>query len=256
MPRLPRARRPKADGVEGTAEHRDTGTDKLGHRRPSTRKTKGPTSEHNHPKPPVPEADISTDAPIFKADNSTSPEPRFYLLDYTTKRVAEKYENPVRDEYDVDLKALGEQRKDAHSGHAGPMDRNYLEEAVKLKLQAGLEAVQPVIAKKFKKLEDLIAYEYYLADRAKMVKEWKKKMATIKRDNKRHRQGKRAKFTRAEVKEANDVWAAKRTSLGVRLDADLDYPGDPAPADTEEQKGKHIEGKSILCSDLFIRRLI
>ncbi|KAF6234699.1 hypothetical protein HO173_007325 [Letharia columbiana] len=234
MPPSSRTRRFKADSVKESADPLYKSDDEQAHPRPIIRKSKGSTSKRNNPQQPVSEANISTEAPIIKADNSRSPEPLSYLFGYITKQVGKKYEKPVRDEFHKDLKAIGEGRRDAHPGHAGAMDRS-LQEVARLKLQAGLETVQPAIAEEVKPLEDLVISEY-------TIRYWKKRLATIKRDNKRSAQRKQMKFTRAEVAEAHEMWVAKRTALGLPLDGDLD---DLAPAEH-----KHNDGKSVTTTRL------
>lgn len=244
MPPLSRTRRSKSDSVKESAYPLYKSDDEPAHPRPTIRKSKGSTSKRNNPQQPVSEANISTEAPIIKADNSRSPEPLSYLFGYITKQVGKKYEKPVRDEFHKDPKAIGEGRKDAHPGHAGAMDRS-LQEIARLKLQAGLETVQPTIAEEVKPLEDLVISEY-------TVRYLKKRLATIKRDNKRSAQRKQMKFTRAEVAEAHEMWVAKRTSLGLPLDGDLDdlAPAERASDDTEESADKHNDGKSVTTTRL------
>lgn len=148
--------------------------------------------------------------------------PPSHLFDYITKKVVNKHEKPIRDDYDEDLKALGQGRKDTHPEHAGAMDRKSLEETARLKLHAGLETVQPAIAEEIKPFADLIVSEYQLAGRADKIRALEERVATLKRDNEKRARRQRVKFTRAEVKGAHEAWVAKRTSLGLPLDGDLD----------------------------------
>lgn len=221
MPQLSRARQSKADSVLGKRSRveQESSDDEPAGSRPTTRKSNGQTSQQGS----VPEASMANKGSL------TSPKPHSHLLDYIAKKVANKHDKPFRDDYNEDLKALGEGRKDAHPGQAGAMDRKSLKETAKLKLQAGLESVQPAIAKEIEPFVDIIVSEYQLKERADTIKGLEKRLATLKRDNATRARGKRVKFTRAEVEEAHEVWVAKRTSLGLPLDGDLD---DLAPQET------------------------
>ncbi|KAM0795881.1 hypothetical protein BDR22DRAFT_869354 [Usnea florida] len=85
---------------------------------------------------------------------------------------------------------------------------------------------------------DLIVYEACQADRANLVKELKARLAVVKRDEKRRKQGRSATFTREELQKGEDLWAADRHSLGISLDADRDYPGDSVPDNVSQTEGE------------------
>ena len=178
MPLSTRARSHKANSVKGkhpTADYQSS-DDEPAHPRPSTRKLKGPTTEQSDPKATISEADIATEAPVYEADNSTRPKPPSYLLEYIKKKVTKKHEKLVRDEYQEDLKVLGE-------GHAGAWDRKSLEEIAMSKLEAGLKTTQPAIATEMRSYRDLIAFEYQrLADRLEKIEESKKEIAQARRE--------------------------------------------------------------------------
>lgn len=94
------------------------------------------------------------------------------------------------------------------------MDQNALEEATRVKLHAGLKAVQPTIARELKVVEDLIVSEYEPLVRKKA----RNRLATLKRDKKSRARGQPVMFTRAEVAEAKEVWKARRNLERKRLD--------------------------------------
>ena len=214
MPRLSRARQSKAGSILGKRSRgeQEPSDDESTGLRPTTRKSKGQRSQQGS----VPEA------PVSNKGSLTSSMPPSHLFDYITKKVVNKHEKPFRDDYNEDLQALEEGRKETYPGHAGATDRKSLKETARLKLQAGLETVQPAITEEMKPFADLIISEYRLAGRADKIKALEERVATLKRDNGRRAGGKRLRFTRAEVKEAHEVWVAKRTSQGLPLEGDLD----------------------------------
>lgn len=210
MPLSTRARRHKTNSVKGkhpAADHQSS-DDESAHPRPSTRKLKGPTIEQSDPKATVSEADMATEAPVYEADNSTRPKPQYYLLKQIKKKVTKDHEKLARDEYQEDLKALGE-------GHAGAWNRKSLEEIAGLKLEAGLKAVQPAIATEMESYKDLIASEYQLFE---------------------DRLEKPSRFTREEVAKAHESWVATRTSLGLPVEGDCDDLAPPEPVGRQEEE--------------------
>ena len=92
---------------------------------------------------------------------------------------------------------------------------------------------------------DLIVSEACQADRANLVKELKTRLAVVKRDERRRRQGRSAMFTREELQKGQELWAADRHSLGISLDADRDYPGDSVPDNVAQTEGEDNQGKRI-----------
>ena len=96
-----------------------------------------------------------------------------------------------------------------------------------------------------KSSRDLILSEACQADLANLVKVLKARLATVKRDEKRRKQGKPVLFTREELQEGEKLWAADRYSLGISLDADRDYPGDPVPANVAQTEGEDHQGKRV-----------
>ena len=181
MPPLPQIRCSKSDSVKGSAERRNQGVDKQRPPRHTVRKSNRPTSEQNGPDRPVSAAAITADA-------TNSFKPPYTLLDYATKRVAEKDVKPSR---------------------------------------------------------DLIVYEACQADLANFVKVSKTRLASVKRDEKRRKQGRPVVFTREELQKGKDLWAADRHSLGISLDADRDYPGDSVPANVAQTEGEDNQGKRV-----------
>ena len=121
MPQLRRAQPPKVDSVKEaipSADH-ESSDDEQAHSRPSIRQPKGLASQRRQDS--APEADIPIKSPMPKKDNTTSTKPYSYLLGYITRKITKEHEKPIRDEYDEELKALGERRKDANPGQAGAM---------------------------------------------------------------------------------------------------------------------------------------
>ena len=179
MPPLPQSRCSKSDSVKGSAERRNKSVDKQRPPRHTVRKSNRPTTEQNGPDPPVAAAAITADA-------NYSFKPPYALLDYVTKRVAEK---------DV------------------------------------------------KRSRNLIVSEAFQADRPNFVKALKTRLATVKRDEERRKQGRPVVFTREELQRGEDLWAAERHSLGISLDADREYPGDSVPANVAQTGGEDNQGK-------------
>lgn len=222
MAPLLRACPTQADSVKGSADHLDTSGGEMAHPPPATRKSKAPASKQKGPVPP-------TEAPMSEAKNPTSPEPRSYLLELLKKKIIEKHEKPVRHEYHEDLKALGQGRGNAHSGHAAAWDWKSLEETATLKMQAG---PQSDIAKDFQTYMDLLISEYQpFAGRVTAIDEMRRRVATIKRDNETRARGEPVMFTRAEVAEAHKVWEAKRIALGLPVQGDCDDLAPPERVD-------------------------
>ena len=174
------------------------------------------------------QSETSTAVPEFQAGDATRTQSRCYLSEYAEKRLFQKHEQPLYDEYDKDINVLREGREEADPGPAGATDQNALEEAAKAKLQAGLKAVQPAIADELHAKEELIISEYQTMARNYEIDQCRNRLATLKRDNRRRAWEQPLKFTRAEVAEAHEDWKAKRTALGLPLEGDLDDldPGD------------------------------
>ncbi|KAL9076621.1 MAG: hypothetical protein Q9161_000953 [Pseudevernia consocians] len=203
MPLSTRARSHKANSVKGkhpTADYQSS-DDEPAHPRPSTHKLKGPTTEQSDPKATISEADIATEAPVYKADN---------------------YETKASILLARDLKALGE-------GHAGAWDRKSLEEVAMSKLKAGLKTTQPAIAMEMRSYKNLIASEYQqLADRLEKIEELKKEIAQARREP--------SWFTRQEVAQAHNSWVTTRTSLGLPVEGDCDDLAPPEPVGRQEEE--------------------
>ena len=235
MPPTPDARRGKTDSLKRSADHLD---DEAAHPRPTTRKLKGPPSKQNDSRPPVTQADTSTEAPVSGADGSTGPKSRSHLFEYIAKQIIQKREKPVRDEYHEDLKALGQGRKDAQPAHAGATDRDSLEETAKLKLQAGLEAVRPTIEKEVRPFAHLLISEYI-----EKLNGLETRLATIERDNRERPKGpgqrQHALRTRAEAARTREMSSPDRNSLGLALDRDTDKPDSGVTAG-EQKQGNNV----------------
>lgn len=93
------------------------------------------------PESPVFEPNIFIEVAASKKHESVGPELHSYrshFFDYIAQKATERHEKPILNEYHEDLKALGRGRKDAHPGNVEPYAR--------VKLQAGLKAVEPAIA--------------------------------------------------------------------------------------------------------------
>ena len=90
MPPLTRSRCSKPDGVKGSAGRRNKGVDKQRPPRHTVRKSNRPESEQSGPDPPVSPAANTADA-------TNSFKPPYTLLDYVTKRVAERDVKSSRD---------------------------------------------------------------------------------------------------------------------------------------------------------------
>lgn len=231
MPPQPNARHSNADGGKGRADHPDTRNEYGAQPRPTTRKSQGLNSTQTGFKP---ETSIAT--PVFQAGLATRLQSRCYLSEYVKKQLIHKHEKPIRDKHDEDVKALGEGSTGAHPGHDGIPDRNSLEETARAGLQAGLKAVQPAIATELKALDDLITSEYQPLIRMYMINDVKNRLATLKRDKESRARGQPVMFTRAEVAEAEEVWKAKRISLGLPLEGNLDDL-DPGEMVREQSEG-------------------
>ena len=231
----PDARRGKTDSLKRSADHLD---DEAAHPRSTTRRLKGPPSKQNDSRPPIPQADISTEAPVSKADSSTGPESGSYLFEYIKKQIFQKREKPVRDGYHEVLKAVGQGRKDAQLANAGATDRDFLEETAKLKLQAGLEAVRPAIEKEVQPFAHLLISEY-----SKKLNGLETRLATIERDNRERPKGpgqrQHALRTRAEAARTREMSPPNRNSLGLALDRDTDNPDSGATAG-EQKQGNNV----------------
>lgn len=168
-----------------------------------------------------------------KAGSPTGPEPGSYLLGYARKQIVKKHEKPVRDQYDEDLKALGEGRKDEG------MDRESPKHMAAVKLQEGLKAVQPAIAAEVEKIEGVI------------ISEFKKNTKDLERRSQPDR------FTRAEVANAAVRSTALKASLGLPLDGDLTdaqrkvyYAADnPGLTPREQNEGNNSNDQRILESE-------
>ncbi|CAD6565672.1 MAG: hypothetical protein ASARMPREDX12_006714 [Alectoria sarmentosa] len=171
MPQL-RPRPPKADSVKGESPSPDheSSDEEQAHSRPRIRQSKSHASQARQDS--APEADTPTTSPMPKTDDSTSTKPYSHLLGFMVRKITKKHEKPIRDEYDEELRSLGERRKDANPGQAGAMDRS-LEEAAKRKLQARLEAVEPVIAMALLPYADTIISEgeLYMGPRSESTSE-------------------------------------------------------------------------------------
>ena len=121
MPKLRPARPPKPDSVKReppSADH-ESSDEEQAHSRPSIRQSKGHASQPRQDS--APEADISTKSPMPKTDNTTSTKPYSHLLGFIVRKITKEHEQPIRDEYDEELRSLRERRKDANPGQAGAM---------------------------------------------------------------------------------------------------------------------------------------
>ena len=92
---------------------------------------------------------------------------------------------------------------------------------------------------------DLIVAEACQAELAKSVQVLKTRLAVLKRDERRRKQGRSAMFTRQELQKGKDLWAKDRYSLGISLDADRDYPGDSVPPNVVQTEDVHNQGKRV-----------
>ena len=204
MPSLPSARRPTNSG-KGRADHLYT-----------------QISKDINSRQAAFHSETSTDAPDFQAGMETRLQSCCYLSEYAKKRLIQKHEKPVHDQYSKDLDELRTPCEEAHSAPAEAMDQNGLEEAARVNLHAGLKAVQPAIVRELKVVEDLMVLEYEPLVRKYKINQVKNRLATLKRDKKARKRGKPAMFTRAEVAEADKAWKAKRTASGLPLEGDSD----------------------------------
>ena len=120
MPQL-RPRPPKADSVKGESPSPDheSSDEEQAHSRPRIRQSKSHASQARQDS--APEADTPTTSPMPKTDDSTSTKPYSHLLGFMVRKITKKHEKPIRDEYDEELRSLGERRKDANPGQAGAM---------------------------------------------------------------------------------------------------------------------------------------
>ena len=109
-----------------------------------------------------------------------------------------------------------------------------------------------VAVKDVKPSRSHIVSEACQADRANFVKALKTRIAQFKRDERRRKQGRPVRFTREELQRGEDLWAAERHLLGISLDADRKYPGDPVPANVAQTEGEDNQGKSIDTQRFFI----
>ena len=185
------------------------------------------------------------------AADHLNPGPGFYLSEYVKKQTIKKHEKPILDEHHKGLSALRERHEGSTSFLAGVRDQNRLEEAARVKFQAGLKAVQPAIAAELKTLEDLIASEkeplvreHKIDQAIELAKDVAKdRLVTLKRDRASRARGQPALATREEVAGAGKAWEASRIALGLPIEGDLD---DLDPG--EIVRGPTAGGLDRLCS--------
>lgn len=190
-----------------------------------------PAPKRKDPESPVSKSNFFTEVPASEKHESASPELPSYcshIFDAITQKqkVTERHEKPVLDEYYEDLEALGGGRKDAHPGNGGAIDRMSLEEAAKLKVQAGLKAAEPAIAEDIKPYEDeMISVYKPIAGNARILAQPRY-------------------FSRAEVAHTHKTREANRQSWGLPLDGDTDHltPKDP---EGKQQQSHYSGAKSV-----------
>ena len=103
-----------------------------------------------------------------------------------------------------------------------------------------------------KSARDLIVSESCLAELANIIKLSKTRLAAVKRDEKRRKQGRSAMTTREELQKGEDLWAGNQDSSGISLDADQENSGDSMPANVAQTEGEENQGKRVDTQGLAI----